>query len=316
MIHEQQVYIVFFLLLLGAVLVQRGRGRGGRPSVLEELRKYLLSDDTTDIEARHHLANSRRPILWIHVPYELNARVGGRNSWSLNQPYLYLTMETILRHCDESFTVCIIDDRSFTKLLPSWKLGDLATLSDPLLRKVRYLGFLKLLHMYGGIVCPLSTICMRDFAELLQHGGGGEVFFEGGTLDDPFLVASKENPLVQRCGEEYQRRFSEDPSSEADRFHTPHHTHHTHTMSAVLWKPTLDDLFSEKPPLIPPSNSYGILVPRKDLLRRNALSWFAVLPPEEALNADIELAHLLREALKHRIHPSPTKRYEGYWKAP
>ena len=78
------------------------------------IQNYLLDDVT--------LAKSKKPILWIHVPYEYNSRkwlsFGSRSSFDLNQPYLYLTVKSILRQCDQSFTVCIIDDNSFEKLIP------------------------------------------------------------------------------------------------------------------------------------------------------------------------------------------------------
>ena len=65
----------------------------------EEMRKYLLNESS--------LAKSKKPILWIHVPHEYNARdwlsFGSRTSFDVNQPYLYLTVRSIIKHCDQSF---------------------------------------------------------------------------------------------------------------------------------------------------------------------------------------------------------------------
>ena len=76
--------------------------------------QYLLDDDT--------LGKSKKPILWIHVPYEYNSRnwlsFGSRSAFDLNQPYLYLTVKTIIKNCDESFKIVMIDDGSFEKLIP------------------------------------------------------------------------------------------------------------------------------------------------------------------------------------------------------
>ena len=61
------------------------------------IKEYLLDVDS--------LAKSRKPILWIHVPYEYNSRswvnFGSRSSYDLNQPYLYLTIKIIINKCDD-----------------------------------------------------------------------------------------------------------------------------------------------------------------------------------------------------------------------
>ena len=66
------------------------------------------------------LGKSAKPILWIHVPHEYNSRnwlsFGSRSSFELNQPYLYLTVRSIIKKCEDSFTICIFDDNSFQKI--------------------------------------------------------------------------------------------------------------------------------------------------------------------------------------------------------
>ena len=61
----------------------------------EQIQKYLLDDLT--------LSKSKKPILWIHVPYEYNSRnwlsFSSRSSLDLNQPYLYLTVKSIISKC-------------------------------------------------------------------------------------------------------------------------------------------------------------------------------------------------------------------------
>jgi hypothetical protein len=75
----------------------------------EAIQEYLLDGDT--------LGKSKKPILWLHVPYEYNSRnwlsFGSRSSFDLNQPYLYLTVRSIIKQCQGSFTICIIDDTHF-----------------------------------------------------------------------------------------------------------------------------------------------------------------------------------------------------------
>ena len=35
---------------------------------------------------------------------------------SINIPYMYLTIKSIIAHCSKSFKICIIDDNSFEKI--------------------------------------------------------------------------------------------------------------------------------------------------------------------------------------------------------
>ena len=81
----------------------------------EELEKYDL--------IKKYLLNSNenlggKPILWVHTTHNINARhwlnFGSRNTLQLNQPYILSCIETIVRHCSDSFHICLIDDSSFS----------------------------------------------------------------------------------------------------------------------------------------------------------------------------------------------------------
>jgi hypothetical protein len=104
--------LLFVILIVLGILYRRFEDKRMRQDNLENIetiQKYLL-DDTS-------LSKSKKPILWIHVPYEYNSRnwlsFGSRTSFDLNQPYLYLTVRSIIEKCDSSFTICLIDDNSF-----------------------------------------------------------------------------------------------------------------------------------------------------------------------------------------------------------
>jgi len=143
----------------------------------EAIQKYLLDDVT--------LGKSKKPILWIHVPYEYNSRkwlsFGSRTSFDLNQPYLYFTVRSIIKHSGDSFTVCIYDDNSFKRLLPGWSI-DMTRLSDPILSNMRTLGMMKLLYIYGGIHCPISFLCMKNLSGLYTKGTRGNKMFVCKTI--------------------------------------------------------------------------------------------------------------------------------------
>ena len=55
-----------------------------------------------------------KPNIWIHIDYEKNSRnwksFYSRNSRHLNQPYLHLTIKSIIRYCQDDFNICLIND--------------------------------------------------------------------------------------------------------------------------------------------------------------------------------------------------------------
>ena len=61
----------------------------------------------------------------------------------------------------------IINDNTFSKLLDNWNV-DLDKLPDPLRCRTRYLGLLRLIKKYGGVIMPNSFLMLRDFQEFSQ----------------------------------------------------------------------------------------------------------------------------------------------------
>ena len=189
----------------------------------QAIQKYLLDDET--------LAKSKKPILWIHIPYEYNSRkwqsFGSRSSHELNQPYLYLTVRSIINHCDNDFTICIIDDNSFKKLMPEWNVN-MDIVSDPILSNVRKLGLMRLLYKYGGVMCPLSFLCIKNLYGLYVKGTRGNKMFVCETTDRNitsttfdfypnlcFCGAPKECPVVQKLIDFISRTTSSDYTAES-----------------------------------------------------------------------------------------------------
>ena len=168
------VVVVFLIFLFNRYSdLQEKKNRENR-SVLENdqndyksIQKYLLMDyDPT-------LAKTTKPILWIPIQYEYNARhwqsFGSRSSFELNQPYIYLTVKSIILHCSESFHICMIDDNAFGKLIPGWNI-EMGKLASPILDNVRKLGQAKILSNYGGLFVPPSFVCLRDLIDMYTLG--------------------------------------------------------------------------------------------------------------------------------------------------
>lgn len=148
----------------------------------EELEKYDL--------IKKYLLNSNenlggKPILWVHTTHNINARhwlnFGSRNTLQLNQPYILSCIETIVRHCSDSFHICLIDDSSFMKLIPQWEI-DVPSLAEPVRSHIRALAMSKLFLHYGGMTIPDSTIVLTDLIGVYRsHIGKG--MFVGETLN-------------------------------------------------------------------------------------------------------------------------------------
>ena len=133
------------------------------------VRQYLLNDSS--------LAQSKKPILWIHMVYETNARwwtsFYSRNTDNLNQPYQLLTIKSIIEKCGQDFNVCLIDDETFPNIIPGWSV-DLSLVANPIKIKIRQLALAKILYHYGGILVPSSFLCFQNLAPLyytLTEGG-------------------------------------------------------------------------------------------------------------------------------------------------
>jgi hypothetical protein len=127
------------------------------------VKKYLLNDSS--------LAQSKKPIIWIHMAYEANARhwqsFFSRKTEDLNQPYQYLTLKSIIDKCGRDFNVCLIDDETFSNIIPGWTV-DLSLVANPIKMKIRQLALAKILYHYGGFLLPSSFLCFQNLAPLYQ----------------------------------------------------------------------------------------------------------------------------------------------------
>lgn len=341
------LFILFFILIVLGFLYRRFEDklmREENKDNYEAIQKYLLDDVT--------LGKSKKPILWIHVPYEYNSRkwlsFGSRSSFDLNQPYLYLTVRSIIKHCDDSFTICIFDDNSFAKLIPGWNI-DLGRLSDPILSNMRVLGMMKLLYIYGGMMCPISFLCMKDLMGMYSKGTRGGKMFVCETVDRnstsahrnfyssiSFCGAPKECETVAELCNYVQTLSSHDHTAESkflgqfDRW----------TMKRVeqgrinliegveIGTKTIDDKQIILDDLM--SNNYldlykgtnGILIPSNELLNRLNFGWFVRSSPKQVLESDTIIGNYLLLSVGPQdsqgiLEPLEVKpNWVNFWKIP
>ena len=341
-------YVILFVTLIVVGIFYRWwedkRIREENKDNFDAIQKYLLDDVT--------LAKSKKPILWIHVPHEYNSRkwlsFGSRSSFELNQPYLYLTVRSIIKHCENSFTICIFDDNTFSKLIPGWNI-DMNRLSDPIISNMRILGMMKLLYIYGGMICPISFLCMKNLLELYSKGTRGNKMFICETIDRnstssnvnfypsiSFCGAPKECEVVAEFCNYIQIISSHDHTSESkflgqfDRWCMKKVSENKINLIDGMEIGTktindkqiiLDDLMSNNY-LDLYKGTNGILIPSNDLLNRLNFAWFVRMSQRQVLESDTIIGNYLLlsvspEQQQGILEPLQVKpNWVGFWKTP
>jgi hypothetical protein len=292
----------------------------------EMIRKYLLNDSP--------LHGHNRPKLWIHSKYEINARAWksfySRNSTDLNQPYIHLTVKTIIDHCGDDFDVCLIDDETFSRLIPSWDIK-IENVAEPMRSHYRELGMVELIYIYGGLTIPNSFICMKNLLPLYQSGIEDGKAFVGENINhytnllndkigrvftpDTSLIIGGErrNPHIREFAD-YLKVRNQNPHFSAEADFLGYSSQKCITMirerkmnligaealgiKSIEGKPIgLETLMEENYLNVCPMKLYGVFIPRDEILRRTKYQWFAVMSAEELLNTNMIVTKYLINAL-------------------
>ena len=288
----------------------------------EMVKKYLLNDSA--------LYGNNRPKIWIHSKYEINARKWknfmSRNSTDLNQPYLYLTIQSIINHCGEDFHICLVDDESFEKLIPTWTM-DLTTVPEPMRSRYRDKGLLELLYLYGGMIVPNSFLCTKPLLELYTTGISNttpfmmekQIRLPNAPQSKPFLPdmyfmgAEKEDILIQRMIQQI--------SSLEGSGHFQNENEFCYKLSqwcmgqvedqalnllegqmigikTRIGKPVLiEDLMSDDYLDFDDFMFYGVYIPAEELLRRPKFQYFAILPVDQVLKTDAIITKYMKVSI-------------------
>jgi|TARA_B100000900_G_scaffold177890_1_gene150797 hypothetical protein len=291
----------------------------------EVIRKYLLNESP--------LYGHNRPKLWIHTTYEYNARkwqsFGSRSSTDLNQPYLHLTIRSIINHCGNSFHVCLIDDDSFNQLIPDWNIT-VKNLPDPHKSHYRNLAMAHLLYVYGGIVVPNSFICMKDLSPFYQQcvsenkpfacemPNNSPNFISSNkiqkfTSSPCFMGAPKQHPIIK----EYVLYLKQQTQSQHFRSDTEFFGYYSKWLNIQVHhnkmnlldglqigvkekngRPILlEDLMEEKTLNLCTHQTFGVYIPRDEVLKRVKYQWFAVMSAQELLQTNMIVTKYMLHAL-------------------
>lgn len=268
--------------------------------------------------------NNKKPNLWIYIDFEKNARnwlsFYSRSSNCLNQPYLLLTIQSIIDKCGDSFNVCLIDDKSFGQLLNKEEFdNDLPYMAKPIKKHAVSLGILKLIYKYGGMFMPANFICKKNFNDIyhsLTNGTSdmfcGEILnnttLNGDKMLSPmFLGAKKNSEILMNYLTYSEALIHNDMTNEMDICGKLNVYLQTMYDSGLIEKidctklgfktkegedVNIDNLMSMNP-IIYDKDILGIYVPNKELLKRYKYNWFVKLLPEEVLETDTNIARYL-----------------------
>lgn len=308
------------------------------------IKRYLIEESD--------LAKSKKPNMFIHIDYEYNARnwlsFGSRSSCELNQPYLYLTLKSIITQCNHSFNICIIDDVSFKKLIPNWSI-DMNMLSEPIKGYVRQLGISKLIYYYGGMSVPLSFLCFKDLNEMFERGTNMDKMFVCETLDINitnttrdfypninFIGSSKNNITMSEMIAFMEKKISSD-YTEQNNFlgdfnrwiNRKVQQHKIILIDGGLIgvkdtndEPILLDNLLEENYIQIQDDTYGILIPADQILKRTKYEYFSRMSVEQVLESNCILSKYILlsntpEGMTGTINDSikkPKKWWVGFFK--
>ena len=303
--------VVFYLIIiLGGVAYGRYKKSQEGNSIGDDyllIKKYLLHDKS--------LTDTRKPFLWIHIDYEVNARNwsswGSRNSNHLNQPYMYLCIRSIVEQCGGSFNVVLLDDAAFQRLLPTWTIK-VENMPFPLKQHLRDLAMAKVLHKYGGVTVPASFICLKYlkpvFNGLLKGAGktmfAGEFAARSDTVsffpDSQLMGCTKESPVMQQYIAYLEPLVTADYTNEYEFLSQNDRWLYKELIADNMsllrgsligtkttdGKPVLIEQLLGEEDVDFADDAYGIYVPADQILNRLAFQWFARLSPRQVLTSN------------------------------
>jgi hypothetical protein len=321
-ISKQQILMILLLLIIGYVYsMYSGKLNDDTAKEERDLIQKFLANDVNKMDRK-------KPFLWIPVQYDVNERhwlnFGSRNTTNLNQPYLYLTIRSIIDKCGDSFNICIIDDNVFNKLIPNWTIH-VSRLADPLRSHMRELAMAQLLNRYGGMRLPPSFVCFEDLITLYELGVNTETASGGGIFVAEMMSKSvvsssmafapcpkimgcrKENEIMRKYIEYLEVLISKDYTNEMDFEGNISKWFFNQVSSGTIniIKPELigakkmddspvilDNMMSDTNMELS-KESFGLYIPCEELIKRRHYGWFVRMSPSQVLESNTQIAKYL-----------------------
>lgn len=317
-------YITIFIVIaiLGFIL-KKAEKYFGTTNDYELIQNYLLNTSP--------LYSYGKPKIWIHSKFEINSRkwnsFNERNSTELNQPYINVCLKTIINHCANEFHICLIDDKSFTNLIPNWDI-ELNELNEPEKEHFRMLGLSQIVYHYGGFVLPNSFVCLQSLKSLYDEYKNGIFFAEeinrGKIVADEtrdcfiggmkFFYSAKQHPKMAEFIEWQKENLKSNFNSISFKINNLLENWIMNEwrkgeidiicgkrigIKSKINKPIeIDELLrNEYLPLDENVKLFGIYIDADELLLRQKYCWFASLDEEELFDKDCIIIDYMKKSL-------------------
>ena len=237
-----------------------------------------------------------------------------------NIKYLKLCIESIIKYCGASFNICIIDDDSFNKLLKNWTIN-INELSNPIKENVRNLALANLLHEYGGMVMPNTTVVLKDLIDLYKSKTQSTDMFVGEFVNrnitstysrffptHKFMGCKKESKAMKEYLQYLEITISTDNShalqieGKLDKF--LYNLVKQKKCDLICGKSLgvknkddevilVDHWLQKSPVKICTCSLYCICLPGLEILNRNKYGWFVRLNKQQLLESNTDIAKYL-----------------------
>ena len=305
------------LLIIAGIVYQKFKIYAGLMPVdgsYAAVEKYLLNKTDS--------VSVLRPFLWMHVEGNYNARCwkswGSRSSRDVNQPYIGLTVASVVEKCGDTFNICVIGDNSFSDLLPNWSI-DLSRVAEPVKTKLRNVAMAQILYQYGGLTIPASFLCMRSLRYVYDSIVFNKQAFVGQLRRNGTQVAASarfmgclKGSRIVRDYINYLQIVASTDYTEASNFAAEDNVWlETQIANGMLGEIDAKHLGVEDDSgdvvtierLMNPAyveftkGCLGIEFPQQELLERKEYGWFNMLTPLNATLSDTTLGKLLLVSL-------------------
>ena len=316
-------YILFFLVLLILSYfyekIKKDESKNTSAYYFKMIDQFLLTPES--------LGKNNKPCLWIHLHNDnitipsTNQRdwinFSSRNSTNFNQPYQFLTIKSIIKHCKNDFNICLINDLSFKKIIPNWSL-DIENTANPLRTHIRSIALCNILNIYGGMLVPSSFICFKSLKSMYNQYLNDNNFFVG-----EFVNRTNINQSFQQNFVPYTYIMGSTPNNNVMKEFIKHQEiliskDFTFEMDFVgninFWlqekinnnsinlingnyigtvdnfdNPIIIDMLISNKYLELNSNAYGLYIPWDELINRLNLQWFVYLSPKDVLESNTNI---------------------------
>lgn len=323
-LYYKNILISILLLMAASYVYNKFKINVERDDKIEELniiKKYLLQEDQA--LTLQQLSSIKKPIIWIHIEYSKNSRswlsFGSRNSLELNQDYLYLTIRSIINCCSDYFHIVLIDDDSFKILLENWNV-DLNKLENPQKDYMRKLALTKILYNYGGLLIESSFILFKSlkpiYDKVLKTNKMCVAEFPNRSSNShsikfmpsmSFMGCVKNCPLMHEFCNHLEILISQDYTNQINvedlinkwLFNNTQNNNINYIDGIYIGTKTSNNKSIDLEQLLGCSyldiheKSYGLYIPKDELLKRNAYNWFVYLNSQQVLQSNTNLGKYL-----------------------